>query len=148
MEPIIFGEHGSVVGWGTMQQVAGSIPDEVTGFFNSSNPSSLTLWPWGRLSLQHKWVPGILRGVKGGWPVRLTTSTTSVPRLSRKCGSLDVSQLYGLPRTVAGIVLLFIRHNSSLSMWEISDELLEVDTGMWNLARLQNRFFRLPRSTL
>jgi hypothetical protein len=27
------------------------------------------LWPWGRLSLQQKWVPGIFLRVKGGWRV-------------------------------------------------------------------------------
>jgi hypothetical protein len=32
-----------------------------------------TLWPWGRLSLYQKWVPGIFRGVKDGQRVRLTS---------------------------------------------------------------------------
>jgi hypothetical protein len=35
----IYEVHGSVVGWGTKLQ-AGSIPDEVTRFFNWPNPSS------------------------------------------------------------------------------------------------------------
>jgi len=32
----------------------------------------IALWSWGRLSLYHKWVPGVFPGGKGGRCVRLT----------------------------------------------------------------------------
>ena len=47
----------------------------------------IALWPWGRLSLQQKWVPGEFPGGKGGRCVKLTTYHHPVP-LSRNPGTL------------------------------------------------------------
>jgi hypothetical protein len=78
------------------QKVAGSIPNEVTGFSKWHNPSSRTM----ALRLTQPLTQTIStrnlhEGVKGGRRTWLTTSPPPLSQLSRKCGSFDISQPCG-----------------------------------------------------
>jgi hypothetical protein len=58
-------------------------------------------------------------GVKRGQCVRLTNSPSSVSQLSRKCGTLNVSQPYGLSWPVTGIALLFFFTYCCTGRWSL-----------------------------
>jgi ribosomal protein L34E len=59
---------------------------------------SAALWPWGRLSLKQKWVPGVFLGVKSGRSLGLTTSSASMRRLCKQYGALTSKNPIGPQR--------------------------------------------------
>jgi hypothetical protein len=70
------------------------------------------LWPWGRINLQQKWVPGLFPGGKGGRCVGLTA-------LSPTCADcLEIWELQrpGTLRACNGIALLLPWF--SIFMWQ------------------------------
>jgi hypothetical protein len=68
-----------------MLYVAGSIPNEVIGFFNLPYPSSRTMALGSTLPLTE--VSVIFLTLKGDRRVRLATSPSPMRRMSRKCGA-------------------------------------------------------------
>jgi hypothetical protein len=71
-------------------------------------------------NLNTPWEPGA-HGSVIGWGTMLQAGRSGFPmrslEMSRKCGGLDVSQPYELPRLIIGIPLRFTLHDGKKSRW-------------------------------
>ena len=88
----------------TNRKVAGSIPAGVIGSFPWHKTFPFALWPFGRLSLEQKWVPGIFPGCKGGRCLRLTTLPPTCATVV-KSGNLNFMEHSGPLQTCSGTAL-------------------------------------------
>ena len=101
----------------TNRKVACSTLAGVDGVFHWHKILPVALLPWGRLSLQQKWVPGAFPGDKGGRCVRLTTLPLSCAVVV-KSGNPNFLEPSG-PLQVCNGTALILRYTSPSKRWRV-----------------------------
>ena len=92
----------------------------------------IALWPWGRLSLQQKWVPGGFPGGKCGRCLRLTTLPLSCA-VVMKSGNLNFLEPSGPLQDCNRTALPFIGSEYSASWHILYGGLVKWTMKFWNV---------------
>ena len=87
---------------------------------------SIALWPWGRLSLLQKWVPGAFSGGKGGQCVGLTALPASCA-VVMKSGNLNLLEPSGPLQACNGTALPLLLQ----SVTEGPDVVVKITVWCW-----------------
>ena len=106
----------------TNRKIAGSNPAGVIGNVHWHKFLPVALWPWGRLSLWQKWVPGAFPGCKSGLCIRLTTLPPSCAFVM-KSGNVNFLEPSGPLQACNGTALPFykinyLRHNFFIATFD------------------------------
>ena len=120
----------------TNRKFVGSITAGVSGDFHWHKILPIALWPWGRLGLEQKWVPGAFRGGKGGRCVRLITLSPSCA-VVMKSGILNFLEPSGPLQACSGTALPFTVWQNSSSIEDCSwRRVLIIYDPLWHLKLL------------